>query len=151
MKKYRRFAKFTVLEKFLAKGWLRFGDCKYSENDRILAGNRLADIYFRCAFPNAQAMNPARIFVDVSKGGKESLEQILDAREEYFEIVASIHKDYWPIVRRVCIEDKEPVVDKSDGAFVRKSLKSFSLKVDLCRGIDELIEFYIKKDKNNIF
>ena len=147
MKRYRRFAKFTVLEKFLAKGWLRLGGKRYSEKDRIWAGNRLADVYFRCAFPAAQAINPARVFVDVSKGGKEMFDKVLAAREEYFAIMAKIHKDYWPIVRRVCIEDKEPVV-VGEKKLMRKALVSFSLKVDLCRGLDELIDFYREKDNS---
>lgn len=148
MKKYRRFAKFTVLEKFLAKGWLRLGNSKYSETDRIWVGNRLADVFFRCAFPSAQAINPARVFVDVSKGGKDMFDKVLEARDEYFAIIAAVHDDYWPVVRRVCIEDKEPVVI-NEKKFMRKALVSFSLKVDLCRGLDEIIDFYKEKDMNS--
>ncbi len=146
-KKYRRFAKFCVLEKYLAKGWLNLGRTEYSGRDRLWAGNRLADVYARCAFPEAKALDLQKPFVDVSGGGGASLERILDARAEYGAAMRSVYRDYWPAVRKICIEDEELIIQNPEEKQKLKALFSFNTKVDLCRGLDELIDFYRDWDK----
>ena len=40
----------SVLEKYKSKGWLSFGDSRYSEDDRMKAGCRIAQDYYHGRF-----------------------------------------------------------------------------------------------------
>ena len=131
--------KMTALEKYLKKGWLAYGNKKYSGQDRYNAGMKLFLDYKLGGFESELSSAMGKIKVDC--GGSHIPEDMLDIRQRYLAAIRGVPEEFWPAVRRVCIEDGE--LNAGDCPSERRRLEiTYSLKHDLCRGLDRLIEFY---------
>lgn len=87
-----------------------------------------------------------RRFRHPRKGGRkgknaDDVEAICKARERYFAAVKQIPEEFWPVVREVCLENREAVLTEKAGGR-RKQEMSYAAKRDLCRGLDRLIRYY---------
>jgi len=135
--------KMTVLEKYMRKGWLEYGSRQYSGQDRFAAGEKLVENYMRCRFDNGNNSAWGKERVDGTPLTKEDLDSICRARDRYFAVIRKVPREFWPVVRRVCLENRELEVDDNVAAR-RKQELMYALKQDLCRGLDRLIEVYSK-------
>lgn len=135
--------KMTILEKYFNRNWLDLGSKKYSGEDRLNAGSRLFQDYSASGFESMRAVGWGKEKVDCS--GSPS-EDIYGARLNYFSAVKSIPKEFWPVVRTVCIQDTE-LLAGDDLPERRKLEVTYAMKCDLCRGLDRLIEFYCEARK----
>lgn len=130
----------NTLEIYAAKGYLDFGNPKFTSIDRVSAGNRLYRDFYLSGLTSSGAVNPEKIKVD--GGGNLSLMEKKAYHEDmYLKAVKIIPSEFWEAVRVVVIEDKFLSSTGSDRQ-INKEL--YLKKVDLCRGLDRLIEFYIQ-------
>ncbi len=132
--------KMTLLEKYAARGWLEFGDPKFSVEDRLRAAKRLQKDYEMSRFMSVSASD-FRERVDVVGRGAGDLETICRARESYFAAVKQIPAEFWPVVKAVCLENKEP--DWLENMPKRtRAEANYAKRCDLCRGLDRLLRHY---------
>ena len=135
--------KMTVLEKYLAKGWLDLGNTKYSENDRMRAARRFQKDYEQSCFMTAK-ISSYRERVDSCGKNIEDIEAICKARASYAQALKQVPKEFLEAVYQVCINNKD--FESAQAVSERRKLElSFSFKRDVCRGLDYLIKFYWSK------
>ena len=133
--------KMTLLERYYLRGWLDFGCEKYSAKDRFDAAEKLQQDYEASHFM-AMSASVIKPKVDCSVGaGIDEVEVICKAREQYFAAVSQIPEEFFTVIQKICLEGKDPDIDESLPER-RKLEVSFSLKMDLCRGLDRLVRYY---------
>ncbi len=74
-----------------------------------------------------------------------NIENIKEFQETFRQYVKSIRDEELDF--DLCIEDEELIIQNPEEKQKLKALFSFNTKVDLCRGLDELIDFYRDWDK----
>lgn len=128
--------KATALDFYTSKGWFNRG--KYSAMERVWAGKRLgADFYLSGL--NFSGVAGYKERVDC-QGSKES-DNLLDAKNRYNKAVNSIPREFWPVVRLVCCEDKKiPILAKKK---LQATEEKTEVKQLLRLGLDRLVDFYI--------
>lgn len=142
--------KLNTLERYADAGYLDYGS--FSVVDKVSAGNRLfADAYLGGVMQFGIA-DISRIRVD-GRGKFEESNNRLYHQDCYEKAMAAVPPEFWPAVRKVCVEDK-PLSADGPRLFVKKELHS--QRKDLCRGLDRLISFYkdcrinyLKTEHNN--
>lgn len=129
----------TVLKKYLLKGFLKAGSKEYGEQDRYRAGLQFFKDFISCGFEGLSAFDVSKVKVD---GGCLRNDRVYESRDRYFAAIKSIPREFWAVVRRVCLEDLE--IEVADDLPDRRKLElKYALRRDLCRGLDRLVEFYI--------
>ncbi len=136
--------KITLLERYYLKGWLEYGNEKYSAQDRFKAAEALQQDYEMSRFMLISASG-ARQKIDCNvANGIEELEFICEARNRYFEAIKQIPDEFLSVIHKICLEGVEP--ELPNGLSDRRKLElSFSYKRDLCRGLDRLVQHYMLK------
>ena len=131
--------KLSALEKAYSRGRLRYGSKRFGEDDRLKAGQRLAVDY---AVGRFDMLGSGWIKDKIDKGGNADLSsRLIECRSRYLSAIKHIPREFWAVVRLVCIEGRLPVFD--DEKSLRKRYeKAYLCYCDLCRGLDRLIEFY---------
>ena len=135
--------KMTVLEKYLATGYLDLGDRNVTALDRLGAGNRLFADYYLGKAGDLSITDISRIRVDGSRAAGEAAKRLyhLDC---YAKAMKSVPAEFWPVVRRVVIEN-EPLTAAGSKLEVKRNL--YAQRLDLCRGLDRLVKFYWRNHK----
>lgn len=132
----------STLERYAAAGWLDYGRQNYTAIDRVSAGNRLYTDFYLGGLIRVGAVDMRRIRVDgsgaLSQSGQDGR---LWHQNCYNKAVAAVPAEFWPVVRRVCIEDL-PIEAFGSVKNVKRVL--YASRVDLCRGLDRLIDFYLR-------
>lgn len=141
-KKYKQ----STLERYAAAGYLDFGSRNFGAIDRLSAGKRLYADFFLGGISTVCAADMAKIRVDGSKKGGEPL-SCLYHRDSYAKAVQAVPAEFWPIVRQVIIEDR-PIVITGSEKQVKREL--YAARLDLCRGLDRLVEFYLRMRKKTL-
>lgn len=138
----------TVLERYYDKGYLDLPNSCYSAKDRKSVGERLALDYYLGQPQSIKSIDFS--MVKISGGADVLPERRLLYRERYLKAMQAVPREFWPSVRRVCIEDKkllcDEVVDKSS---LKNKNNSYYQKMLLNLGLERLIEFYLKKNKKS--
>ena len=130
----------SVLEIYHARGWLNNAYSKWSAEDRLTVGLRLAADFYRAGYVPVVAIDYGKERVDNSV--KEEPEWVLDARQRYNDAIRSVPNDYWPVVREVCCLNKYiKVVGKNK---VAQGNDRYRKLFDLCRGLDCLVWHYLR-------
>lgn len=139
VKSAKGICKMSVLERLYNKGRLDYGDKKYSADDRLAVGERLRGSYLRA---NIGRVPSNFMYVRVD-GGKTSgrVDDVLLRQQKYLAAIRVVPREFWAIVRLVCIENKFPKFDENLPAR-RKSELSYLCCCDLCRGLDRLADYY---------
>lgn len=135
---YRR----SALERCAAAGWLGSGAALI---ERLSAGKRLYADFYLGGVESVGAADLARIRVDGSGSFKEP-DRRLWHQARYQQAIAQIPHEFWPAVRRVCIEDKNLLAAGETDWERRMSLAA--QRLDLRRGLDRLCAFRHKKMVN---
>jgi len=134
----------TVIERYYENGWLDFNCTKrYTALARCSYALLLAQDFYLANIQNIKATDCSKIKVD-STGYYQDSNKSLYYQERYNKAISSVPKEFREIIRLVCIDDRPLAVNDNfkDMTSRRKSEWSFSLKIDLCRGLDRLIDFY---------
>lgn len=133
--------KLSTLELYATKGYLDFGSKRYTANDRVNAGHTLASDYYLGGLNQVSAVDLAKIRVD-GGGSIVGAEKKAFHEDRFRKAIRAIPREFLSIVHHVVIEDKPLKVVGTDRE-VNKKL--FLLRVDLCRGLDRLIKFYLRR------
>lgn len=133
-----RVYKQNTLERYAAAGWLDFGREIYTALDRLSAGGRLFADFYLGGLNAVKAVDMAKIRVD-GGGSVEKTSRRLFHADRYEKAVLCVPAEFWPVVRRVVVEDL-PL--KAEGSVLDVKRKLYAQRVDLCRGLDRLIDFY---------
>lgn len=136
----------SVLERYFDDGYLHLSNSPYSDEDRMRAGMRLAKDYYLGNYDTLQSKR--WYLIKICSSGESNRDRALYYNERYINASKSIPFEFWHVVRQVCIEDKEPEIDR----FIKpKSLlskqNSYHQKMLLSLGLERLIEYYSQKDK----
>lgn len=138
------FYKKNVLEKYYDSGYLYIRNSKFSDEDRMLAGQMLARDYYLGHLNTMQSVK--LVALNIRTTGESDREDVLFYKERYLSAVKAIPYEFWPYVRKVCIEDEELVAEED---IPYKSLKSkncvYHQKMLLSLGLERLIKFYLQK------
>ena len=137
-----KFYKLNTLERYGRDGWLDFGDKRSSETDRISAGNRLGRDFYLARLEPVSANDVRKVKVD-GHGSSVLPETVLAARDRFNKAMQSVPREFWPVVSRVCCEDKKIVL--SGDSERQRSHQKYALSQLLCFGLDRLIEHYRSK------
>lgn len=134
----------SVLEKYKSKGWLSFGNSRYSEDDRMKAGCRIAQDYYHGRFVAEGIIDYTKPRVDNSVRNELS-PAVLDARTRFIKAMSCLDKKQSFVIRQICCENapiKIPNIRKDQYIHDLELLKE-----TVCRGLDCLIEHYWGKLK----
>lgn len=136
----------TVLQKYYEDGYLDMPESKFTAEDRKTAGDLLAQDYY---LGNYDSLQTARLrIVAIATTGEYTREQALYFKERYFRAIKTIPIEFWPTVRRVCIDDLPITSDKYIS--VHSSLYKHDIyhkKMLLNLGLERLVYFYFKKNQ----
>ena len=135
----------SLLEIWYAKDWLYMPSSKYSAEDRLNAGMRLAEDYHIMNRENIHSSYALNTKVDGTKFTPR-FHSASEAQNRYFQAIQSIPAEFWPMVRKICIEESElqPPLGMSER---QKTYFYYLCRMDLCRGLDRLVEYYNQKLK----
>lgn len=144
VKKDGRIYKLSILEIWYKKGYLDYELSKYSAKERLEYGLRLSLDFQIINRANLRSGYLANTKID-NMHPTQSL-SLLNAIHRYNSVIRSIPSEFWPVVRRICIEDKDLNISKTMSERQRNYF-SYLSRIDLCRGLDRVIEAYTKKLK----
>lgn len=138
-----KYYRYNTLERYAAQGVLDGG--RYSSADRLSAGQRLYRDYYLSRIESVSANDVRKVKVDGCGDYNQSVAS-LAAADRFRKAIKAIPAEFWPYVRRVCLND-EPLSTKEKG---RKRLYDrYHAKYMLRLGLDRLVDFYIKKKNFN--
>lgn len=144
VKKNGVYRKKTALEKYYDDGVLSIIR-DVDGQELYQAGRRLYGDFYHSNFAGiTSAFNMENI---VDSNLTISL-NVLESRDRYFKALSAISKHFLGIVRHVVIEDELIVCREFSSPMLNKN-KVYSLKRDLCRGLWDLYDHYLKDYKKN--
>lgn len=138
----------TVLQRYCERGFLDLPHSKFSAEDRKKAGEMLAFDFYMGQYQNIQAVQIRCCHIPTT--GNEVYENRLFYRDRYLRAMKYVPREFWPSVRRVCVEDK---ILKSEAGECSTQLQyrnsTYFQKMLLNLGLERLIEFYLQKNKKS--
>ena len=144
IKKDGVFYKQSLLEIWYAKGWLDLPTSRFAAEDRLRFGLKLALDYYTLQRATLHSGHSVTERVD-GESGTSNL-GILSAGDRYGRIIRQIPSEFWPVVKLVCLEEKEPKAPENLSER-QKTYFYYLCRTDLCRGLDRLIEAYTHRLK----
>ena len=145
VKKNKIIYKKSLLEIWYDKNWLELPDSKYSAEDLLNSGMKLDADYHRMNHENIHSGYILNTKVDGTKSyGSSPL--INEAESRYLQAIKSIPSEFWPMVRKICIEESDLQAPLSMSER-QKTYFYYLCRIDLCRGLDRLTEYYNQKLK----
>lgn len=132
-----------ILQMYYEAGYLDIIKSRFTPEDRKTAGEMLAQDYF---LGNYDSLQTARLKqLNIRTTSEWTREQALFFKERYLRAIKTLPAEFWPIVRRVCVEDL-PILSDEPTEMMRK-YKIYHQKILLNYGLDRLIFFYYKKNE----
>lgn len=138
-----RIFKECTLMRYAAAGYLDWNSQKVSALERVSAGVLLYQDAVLGGVVRSRVVDPSRIRVDGGGSGEQS-EFCVHHLDLYNKAMSAVPSEFWPVVRKVCVDD-EPI--EATGTRLDVKRKFYAARIDLCRGLDRLAEFYFKKNK----
>ena len=145
VKKAGVFYKQNLLELWYSKGWLDLAGSPFGSEDRLRFGLKFAQDY--------NFLRRSQIATTTLKNDKIDTrnriedKHFLDVLDRYRKAVRSIPREFWPVVRQICLEERQLEIP----AFLSDRQKAyfyFLYRTDLCRGLDRVISSYTSKLKD---
>lgn len=134
----------TVLQRYYEEGYLDMPENRFTAKDRRTAGEMLVKDYYLGSY---DSLRTARWkIVAIASTGEYTREHALFFKERYLRAIKTVPAEFWPTVRRVCIDDLP--VEGIKGISDRSSLYKHEIyhqKMLLNFGLNRLIYFYYKK------
>lgn len=130
----------SVIELYAERGLLDYVHGKWTTEYRLSAGLQLAKDFYLSGLQTVKAIDYSKDRVDTSYHGEP--DYVLNARRRYGGAIRAIPTEFFNAVSDVCCHDKQL---KGNGKNRADREKNKYLQVcDLCRGLDYLIQFYLK-------
>ncbi|MBE6443601.1 MAG: hypothetical protein E7020_02915 [Alphaproteobacteria bacterium] len=136
IKKNGTIYKQSLIEIWYNKGWLELNNSNYNSEDRLKAGLKLALDFHIINRANLHSSHIINDKID-NNYNNESF-AILDAKKRYQQAIKSIPAEFWPIVRQICIEEKDPIPPLNTSERQRAYFY-YMCRIDLCRGLDRIL------------
>ena len=136
VKKNGKIYKLSTLEIWYSKGYLDYEYSKYSAEERLECGLKLALDYHIINRANLHSSHLINTKVDNNKSPQSVA--LMNAMNRFNKAIRSVPKEFWSVVRYVCIEDKELIAPKHFSER-QKSYFLYLHRIDLCRGLDRII------------
>ena len=137
----------SLLEIWYAKNWLEMPNSKFTAEDRLNAGLLLAADFYAMSSANLRSGYILNTKIDGTRGESASVIKS-QMQNSYIHAVKVVPSEFWPVVRKICIEEADPV-PLSVISERQKAYFNYLVRVDLCRGLDRLVEHYNQKLKLN--
>ena len=137
----------SVLEKYYDLGYLSLFEDKFSADDRLLAGKRIAFDWYMANRSNLQSVK--QFVVNIRTTGDSGKETQLYHKERYIKAIRTLPKEFWGPIRFVCIEDNEISDNKNPKGSALYKHNVYCLKVLLCLGLDRLCTYYSQKNEKS--
>ena len=141
-KKKSQIYKKTVLEMWFDKGWLELDDSQFDGALRLEYGLRLMFDFSIINKSNIRSNLSELDIVDCKNNFINS--SLPDSINRYNKAIRSVPKEFWPIVKTICLDDQTPVFPK-DLSERQKAYSYYLARTDLCRGLDRVIISYTQK------
>ena len=135
----------SLLEIWYAKDWLYMPNSKYSAEDRLNSGMKLSEDYHIMNRENLHSGYILNTKVDGTKNNK-GLHIKSEAQNKYLQAIKSIPTEFWPMVRKICIEEND-LQGPPSMSERQKTYFYYLCRIDLCRGLDRLTDYYNQKLK----
>lgn len=136
--------KLTVLEIYQKRGWLDNKKSMWSASDRVGVGLQLRDIREQAGLGAMSAIDYEKERVDCSIKMAGSHRET--AESLYFKATGFIPKEFRYTVINVCCDNR---YIKAQGVTNQEIMSDRHLQIiDLCRGLDYLIEFFLFRKKS---
>jgi hypothetical protein len=129
----------TVLEKYRDKGWLGQVTSQYSDDDRMVAGLRLAADFYKAGYSGFNCLDYEKPRVESSPLFDPS-PAVLDARDRYGKAIACLTREEVFAVRMVCCLDEEIKIPHLRDDQYKNDLEL--LKRYISTGLNRLCEHY---------
>ena len=142
IKKDGKIQKLSILEIWYSKGYLELPKSKYTADECLKCWLKLALDYQIINRANLHSGYIENTRIDKSKNLQST--SLLDVMNRYNKAIKSAPKEFWHVVRRICIDDCDIIFSKNISERQRAYL-SYLSRIDLCRGLDRIIEAYTKK------
>lgn len=138
----------TVLDKYYEQGYLDLPHSKYSADERKKAGEMLAHDFYMGHYNTLKS--PILHMEIIPTTGTKGIDASMVFQDRYLSAVKNIPYEFWPTVRKVCIEDEELVgqIDEPKQS-LRNKQSVYYQKMLLNLGLDRLLKFYLKNFKKN--
>lgn len=129
----------TQLEKYYDKGWLRFGNRRIYQAEKLSAGKRFQQDFYHSRIDTMTAINWAKEKVDTSLNA-EVPPFVWDARNRFIKALRAIKKENLSAIQTVVLEDKPVAVEKEDAS--QYAHDHALAQHFLCCGLDDLAIHY---------
>lgn len=137
----------SVLEKYYDLGYLSLFEDKFSAEDRLAAGKRIAFDYYMANRNNLQSVK--QFVVNIRTTGDSGKESQLYYKERYLRAIRAVPREFWVPIRYVCVDDKEIIDKKNPKGSATYKHNVYCLKVLLCLGLDRLSTYYLQKSEKS--
>lgn len=138
----------NVLERYYRHGFLELPNSPFSAEKRKKAGEILARDYYLGNYRNLQSVKFYESNIPTT--GDAGIEISLYYKNRYLNAMKSVPYEFWPVLYRVCIEDKKLTTEEEK---TEKKLKDknniFHQKMLLTLGLERLLKYYLKKNKKS--
>ncbi len=144
-KKNGKFYKKSLLEVWYDRGWLELENSLYGAETRLLYGLKFMLDYHIVARQKLRSQPGSSDRVDSSIPPES--EPYLDALDRYQKAIRNIPAEFWPLVRKICLEEIEPQ-PSPELSERQRSYFFYICRYDLCRGLDRVVTVYTKRLSN---
>lgn len=136
----------TVLEIYEQRGWLDKISSRWSGKDRLDVGTWIRNIHEKSGLGKVSAIDYTKERVDCSLNLHAGINENMEAL--FFKATKFIPKEFRESVIKVCCDNEYL---KASGKTINEKKADRHLQiVDLCRGLDYLVEFRLFRKKNEI-
>lgn len=138
----------TILQRYFEEGYLEMPGSRFTAEDRRTAGESLAQDYYLGNYDSMQTAHWRA--VAIASTGEYTRELALYFKERYLRAIKTVPSEFWPTVRRVCIDDLPVTSDKCRTVqSILYKHEIYHQKMLLNLGLERLICFYFKKIKKS--
>lgn len=133
----------TVLDRYYSCGYLDMLDNQFNGHDRKMVGEMLAKDYYLGCYDKVKSVCLCQ--TNIPTTGEYDREHTMFYRERYLRAMKTVPEEFWPAVRRVCVEDLPLVGHYPQEQTIMNTHDVYHQKMLLNHGLDYLIYFYFKK------
>lgn len=130
----------TLIEQLYEKGWLEYRRSRFDSKSRLQVALKLMYNYQIIKRANLHSGYIFNNKIDSSITLESHMYS--DAVNYYRQCLRAVPAEFWGIVRRICLEEKLPVISQ-DLSERQQAYLNYLYRIDLCRGLDRLLQLKI--------
>lgn len=132
---------YSLIEIYYKKGWLKSGIQTFSAADRLMAAQRIYQLYISLEDTSAGVVDLHKPRVD---GGKifDPAERFFNSRKAFFNLWKKLSAEHRLLLETIVLKNRKPFLEKIDAQHIRQ------FKKDLNAALDCLIFAYLEQSDN---